>query len=108
MVEYHFPNICEGELINIYSYGNFKGKGKYICLFKNENQSFLFWRNAKGNKIYTNLESISIEIINTNNTYNQNQNTYTKDLVDTYNQNQNTYTKDLVDAYNQNQNCDCK
>lgn len=33
MLKYHFPNVCEDELINIYSYGDFKGQGKYICLF---------------------------------------------------------------------------
>ncbi|MEC2584729.1 hypothetical protein P9012_29115, partial [Bacillus thuringiensis] len=104
MLKYHFPNVCEDELINIYSYGDFKGQGKYICLFKIENQSFLFWRNDKGNKIYTNLESISVEIINTNNTYNQSQNVCPQDLVDTYNQSQNVCPQDLVDTYNQSQN----
>ncbi|MEB8636096.1 hypothetical protein P4H32_20320, partial [Bacillus cereus] len=106
MLRYHFPDVCEGELINIYSYGNFKGKGKYVCLFKNENQSFLFWKNEKGHKIYTNLDSISVEIIDTNNTYNQSQNgAYAQDLVDTYNQSQNgACAQDLMDTYNQSQN----
>ncbi|WP_242458153.1 hypothetical protein [Bacillus thuringiensis] len=99
MLKYHFPNVCEDELINIYSYGDFKGQGKYICLFKIENQSFLFWRNDKGNKIYTNLESISVCPQDLVDTYNQSQNVCPQDL--------NVYTQDLIDTYNQSQNCDC-
>ncbi|MGF1438507.1 hypothetical protein ACQUW6_30725, partial [Bacillus thuringiensis] len=53
----------KGDFIKVYSAGTLEGQGNYICTFQDENSSFLSWRNDQGNEVFTNISSISVEIL---------------------------------------------
>lgn len=61
MQQHSFLNLKEYEYIQIYSSGKLEGSGMYVGMFEDNNQLFLCWRNEKGNKIYTNINFISVE-----------------------------------------------
>ncbi|MEE2022455.1 hypothetical protein P4V63_31990, partial [Bacillus toyonensis] len=53
----------KGDLIKVYSAGALEGQGNYMCTFHDENSSFLSWKNDQGNEVFTNISSISVEIL---------------------------------------------
>ncbi|OUC04084.1 hypothetical protein BK784_00010 [Bacillus thuringiensis serovar medellin] len=69
MQQHSFLNFKEYEYLQIYSSGKLEGQGMYVGLFEDNNQLFLCWRNEKGNKIYTNINFISVERLSNNNNY---------------------------------------
>ncbi|HDR6319102.1 TPA: hypothetical protein QCU53_006057, partial [Bacillus thuringiensis] len=87
MLTHHFFDLSEGEPIYVYFTGNLKEKGRYIGMYKDGNQSFLCWKSDSGNKVYTNINLISVEILNKDNGYNQEYpDQYTPHSNDNYNQ----------------------
>ncbi|MDY7965620.1 hypothetical protein [Bacillus thuringiensis] len=58
-----------GDFIKVYSAGTLEGQGNYICTFQDENSSFLSWKNDQGNEVFTNISSISVEILKRINSY---------------------------------------
>lgn len=69
MLQHTFLNLNEYEQLQIYSSGKLEGQGMYVGLFEENNQLFLCWRNDKGNKIYTNINFISIQRLTNSNSY---------------------------------------
>ncbi|OUB84294.1 hypothetical protein BK784_35755 [Bacillus thuringiensis serovar medellin] len=69
MRQHPFLNLQEYEYLQVYSGGELEGQGMYVGLFEDNNQLFLCWRNEKGNKIYTNINYISIERLSHNRLY---------------------------------------
>ncbi len=61
ILKHSFLDLREYEYIQIYSSGNLEGQGMYVGMVEECNQLFLCWRNEKGNKIYTDINFISIE-----------------------------------------------
>ncbi|QWH75523.1 hypothetical protein EXW59_01290 (plasmid) [Bacillus mycoides] len=69
MQQQSFLNLKEYEYIQIYSSGKLEGSGMYVGMFEDNNQLFLCWRNEKGNKIYTNINFISVERLSNPDSY---------------------------------------
>lgn len=69
MLQHTFLNLKEYEHLQIYSSGKLEGQGMFVGLFEENNQFFLCWRNDKGNKIYTDINFISIERLANSNSY---------------------------------------
>ncbi|EOP78071.1 hypothetical protein IGM_06715 [Bacillus cereus HuB4-4] len=69
MRHHSFLNLKEYEYIQIYSSGKLEGSGMYVGMFEDNNQLFLCWRNEKGNKIYTNINFISVERLSNRDPY---------------------------------------
>jgi hypothetical protein len=65
MLQHLFLDLRKYEYLQIYSSGKLEGQGMYVGLVEDNNQTFLCWRNEKGNKIYTNINFISIEKLST-------------------------------------------
>ncbi|WP_255293891.1 hypothetical protein [Bacillus toyonensis] len=104
MQKRQFLNLNEGDYIYVYSGGNLEAQGRYISVVEDKNESFLCWRKHNGNKVYTNLNDISVETMNENITYLQNSSdTYARDYNNNYyNQDANSqYHPSYNDAYNQ-------
>ncbi|WP_237982373.1 hypothetical protein [Bacillus thuringiensis] len=59
-----------GDSIKVYSAGILEGQGNYVSTFHDSNSSFLTWKNDYGNEVYTNINSISVEIIKKSSDYN--------------------------------------
>ncbi|MDY7965683.1 hypothetical protein, partial [Bacillus thuringiensis] len=123
MQKRQFLNLNEGDYIYVYSGGNLETQGRYINVVEDKNESFLCWRKHNGNKVYTNLNGISVETLNENtaylqntsdtsaqdynkNYYNQGSNgQYSQNYDDTYNQGSNgQYNQNYDDTYNQGSN----
>ncbi|MGF1438745.1 hypothetical protein ACQUW6_32130 [Bacillus thuringiensis] len=69
VLKHSFLNFKEYEYLQIYSSGKLEGQGMYVGLFEDNHQLFLCWRNEKGNKVYTNINFISIERLSNNDNY---------------------------------------
>ncbi|QWH75422.1 hypothetical protein EXW59_00555 (plasmid) [Bacillus mycoides] len=69
MRQHSFLNFREYEYLQIYSSGKLEGSGMYVGLFEDSNQMFLCWRNDQGNKVYTNIDFISVERLSNNGNY---------------------------------------
>ncbi|QWI47136.1 hypothetical protein [Bacillus mycoides] len=69
MQQQSFLNLKEYEYIQIYSSGKLEGSGMYVGMFEDNNQLFLCWRNSSGNKIYTNINFISVERLSNPDSY---------------------------------------
>ncbi|MGE6553457.1 hypothetical protein ACQKFK_32590 [Bacillus mycoides] len=124
MRKWPFLNLNKGDCIYIYSGGKLEGtgrlagQGRYICVVEDKNEAFLCWRKHNGNEVYTNLNGISVEMMNENTAHLENtRETCERGYVDnqntdnTYNQSYNNYDQNMdttyqpnYDTYNQNAN----
>ncbi|MDY0855433.1 hypothetical protein SOH20_32195, partial [Bacillus thuringiensis] len=107
MPKHQFLNLHEGDCIYIYSGGNLEAQGRYISVVEDKNEWFLCWRKHNGNKVYTNLNNISVEMMNENTAYLQNSSaTFARDYNNNYyNQSPHSqYTPSYEDNYNPSSN----